>query len=319
MADKKHLQMLARGVKTWNAWRKRSRAKPDLSRALLIDRELRGIDLSEANLERTILRGTTLSRANLTGAKLQRADLRTTSLRRARLDRADLTGAILRHASLAETSVEGTVFDGCEIYGIAAWNLKGKPRTQANLIIRASTREPAIQVDDLEVAQFIYLLLNNEKIKQVVDTVGKKAVLILGRFTSERKAVLDTLKDALRRYGYLPMLFDFEKPEGRDLTETITTLARMSRFIVADITDPKSIPQELATIVPDLPSVPVAPLILASEQPYAMFEHLQRYAWVLPVVRYKDTAELLRKLPKSVIEKAENKAKRQTRRPGGNR
>jgi hypothetical protein len=317
MADNKHLQMLARGVKTWNAWRKRSRAKPDLSRALLIDRELRGINLAEANLERTILRGTTLSRANLTRANLRRADLRATSLRRARLDHADLTGAILRYASLAETSVEGTLFDGCEIYGIAAWNLKGKAKAQANLIIRASASEPAIHVDDLEVAQFIYLLLNNEKIKQVVDTVGKKAVLILGRFTSQRKAVLDALKDELRHSGYLPMLFDFDKPEGRDLTETITTLARMSRFIVADITDPKSIPQELATIVPDLPSVPVAPLIQASEQPYAMFEHLQRYGWVLPVVRYKDTAELLRKLPKSVIEKAEQKAKRQTRSPRG--
>jgi Pentapeptide repeats (8 copies) len=318
MADKKHLQMLARGVKTWNAWRKRSRAKPDLNRALLIDRELRGIDLSEANLERAILRGTTLSRANLSRANLRRADLRTTSLRRARLDHADLTGTILRHASLAETSVEGTVFEGCEIYGIAAWNLKGQPKTQANLIIRASAREPAIHVDDLEVAQFVYLLLNNEKIKHVVDTVGKKAVLILGRFTSERKAVLDALKDALRQYGYLPMLFDFEKPEERDLTETITTLARMSRFIVADITDPKSIPQELATIVPDLPSVPVAPVILASERPYAMFEHLRRYGWVLPVVRYKDTADLLGKLPKAVIEKAEKKAKRQTRSPRGN-
>jgi hypothetical protein len=313
MAEKKHLQMLARGVRTWNAWRKRSRATPDLSRALLIDRELRGIDLSEANLERTILRGTTLSRANLTGANLRRADLRATSLRRARLDRADLTGAILRYASLAETSVEGSVFERCEIYGIAAWNLKGKPKSQANLIIRASAREPAIQVDDLEVAQFVYLLLNNEKIKHVVDTVGKKAVLILGRFTAERKAVLDALKDALRRHGYLPMLFDFEKPEGRDLTETITTLARMSRFVVADITDPRSIPQELATIVPDLPSVPVAPLILASERPYAMFEHLQRYGWVLPVVRYKDTAELLEKLPRSVIEKAEKRARMQTR------
>lgn len=313
MADKKHLQMLARGVKTWNAWRKRSRARPDLSRALLVDRELRGIDLSEANLERTILRGTTLSRANLTNANLRRADLRTTSLRRARLDRADLTGAILRHASLAETSVEGTLFERCEIYGIAAWNLKGKPKSQANLIIRASAREPAIQVDDLEIAQFIYLLLNNEKIKQVVDTVGKKAVLILGRFTAQRKPVLDALKDALRQYDYLPMLFDFEKPERRDLTETITTLARMSRFIIADITDPRSIPQELATIVPDLPSVPVAPVILAGEQPYAMFEHLRRYGWVLPVVRYKDTAELLQKLSKGVIEKAERKARTQTR------
>ncbi len=318
MADKQHLRMLARGVKSWNAWRKRSRAKPDLRRALLVDRELRGINLAEANLERAILRGTTLSRANLARANLRRADLRTTSLRRARLDHADLTGAILRYASLAETSVEGTVFEGCEIYGIAAWNLKGNPKAQANLIIRASAREPAVQVDDLEIAQFVYLLLSNEKIKQVVDTVGKRAVLILGRFTAQRKAVLDALKDELRRYGYLPLLFDFARPQGRDLTETITTLARMSRFIVADITDPSSIPHELAAIVPDLPSVPVAPLILASERPYAMFEHLQRYGWVLPVVRYKDIAELLRKLPKAVIEKAEKKAKTQTRSPGRN-
>ncbi|HEU0290976.1 MAG TPA: pentapeptide repeat-containing protein [Burkholderiales bacterium] len=313
MADKKHLQMLARGVKTWNAWRKRSRVRPDLSRALLIDRELRGINLAEANLERAILRGTTLSRANLTHANLRRADLRTTSLRRARLDHAILTGAILRHASLAETSVEGSVFERCEIYGIAAWNLKGQPKVQSSLIIRASSREPAIEVDDLEVAQFIYLLLDNQKITQVVDTVGKKAVLILGRFSAERKAVLDAVKEALRSRGYLPMLFDFEKPQRRDLTETITTLARMSRFIVADLTDPSSIPQELATIVPDLPSVPVAPVILAGARPYAMFEHLRRYAWVLPVVRYRDTAELLGKLPEAVIDKAEKRAARQTR------
>jgi hypothetical protein len=310
MADKKHLEMLNRGVKAWNAWRRRSRAKPDLSRALLIDRELRGINLADANLERAILRGTTLSRANLSRANLRRADLRTASLRRARLDRADLSGAILRHTSLAETSVEETTFDSCEIYGIAAWNLKGTPRAQSNLIIRASPREPAIRVDDLEVAQFVYLLLNNEKIKRLVDTVGKKAVLILGRFSAQRKAVLDALKDELRRREYLPILFDFDKPERRDLTETVTTLARMSRFIVADITDPRSIPQELAQIVPDLPSVPVAPVILASEKPYAMFEHFKPYGWVLPLTRYKDAADLIRKLPKAVIEKAEKRAGR---------
>ncbi len=312
MADKKHLATLKRGVKAWNAWRKRSRAKPDLSRALLIDLELRGINLADANLERAILRGTTLSRANLARANLRRADLRTASLRRAKLEQADLTGAILRHTSLAETRVAGAVFDGCEIYGIAAWNLVGTPAVQSNLVIRAGVRDPAIRVDDLEVAQFVYLLLNNEKIKRVVDTVGKKAVLILGRFSAERKAVLDALKDELRRHEYLPMVFDFARPERRDLTEMVTTLARMSRFIVADITDPKSIPQELSQIVPDLPSVPVAPLILTSEQPYAMFEHFKRYGWVLPLVRYKDTADLLKKLPRSVIEKAEKKARKQT-------
>jgi hypothetical protein len=210
--------------------------------------------------------------------------------------------------------VEGSVFDRCEIYGIAAWNLKGEPKVQSSLIIRASPREPAIEVDDLEIAQFVYLLLDNQKIKQVVDTVGKKAVLILGRFTAERKAVLDAIKDALRERGYLPMLFDFEKPQGRP-TETITTLARMSRFIVADSPIEKH-PAGLATIVRICLGAGGA-LILAGERPYAMFEHLQRYSWVLPVVRYKDTAELLAKLPKAVIEKAEKKAASQTRNRAG--
>ena len=313
MADPRHLARLKRGVTAWNAWRRRSpKLVPDLSRALLIDLDLRGINLAGAHLVRTNLRQTILSRANLSHANLERADLRAASLRRARLDHANLTGAVLRHTSLAEVSVEGATFTGCEIYGIAAWNLRGSPKDQSNLIIRATPAEPAVSVDDLEVAQLVYLLLHNEKIRSVIDTVGRKAVLILGRFTPERKAVLDALRAALRGRGYLPMLFDFDEPRSRDLTETIVTLAHMSRFIIADLTDPRSVPQELTAIIPDLPSVPVVPLVLAAQKEYAMFEHWKRYPWVLPILRYKDGADLLQRLQKSVIEKAERKAQRQT-------
>ena len=90
-----------------------------------------------------------------------------------------------------------------------------------------------IIVDDLRVAQFIYLLLHNEKIRTVVDTNRKKAVLILGRFTEKRKAVLRRLWNELRKRGFLPILFDFEKPSGRNLTETVSTLAHLARFIIA--------------------------------------------------------------------------------------
>ncbi len=121
---------------------------------------------------------------------------------------------------------------------------------------------PIITVDNLEIAQFIYLLLHNEKLRDVIDTIGKKAVLILGRFTDERKAVLEAIREELRRRDYIPILFDFEKPASRDLTETVSTLAHMARFVIADITDAKSIPQELSVIVPNLPSVAVQPLIL---------------------------------------------------------
>ena len=84
---------------------------------------------------------------------------------------------------------------------------------------------------------------------EVIDTITSKAVLILGRFTEERKAVLDALREELRKRDYLPILFDFDVPATRDITETISLLARMARFVVADITDAKSIPQELAVIV----------------------------------------------------------------------
>jgi hypothetical protein len=84
------------------------------------------------------------------------------------------------------------------------------------------------------------------------------------------------------------VLFDFDRPVSRDLTQTISALARMARFIVADITDPRSILQELQAIVPNLPSVPLAPLIHTSQTEYEMFERFTRYPWVLTIYRYDD-------------------------------
>jgi len=91
------------------------------------------------------------------------------------------------------------------------------------LVIEGYGSSAAIQVDDLEVAQFIYLLLNNERIRHVIDTITSKVVLILGRFTDERKAVLEAIRDELRKRDYLPVLFDFQKPDNKDLTRTVHT------------------------------------------------------------------------------------------------
>ncbi len=150
-------------------------------------------------------------------------------------------------------------------------------------------------------------MLHNEKLRDVIDTVGKKAVLILGRFTDERLAVLEAIREELRKRDYIPILFDFEKPDSRDVTETVGLLAHMARFVIADLTDAKSIPQELSHIVPDLPSVAVQPLILKDQRPYGMFEHFQRYPWVLPIHEYESQAQLLAELAAKVIEPAEAK------------
>jgi hypothetical protein len=70
-----------------------------------------------------------------------------------------------------------------------------------------------------------------------------KVVLVLGRFSDLlRKAVLDGLRTKLRKFNLLTIIFDFDRPTDKDLTETIQMLAGMSMFVIADITSPKSTP-----------------------------------------------------------------------------
>ena len=139
-----------------------------------------------------------------------------------------------------------------------------------------------------------------------ITTITSKAVLILGRFTPERKSVLDALRKDLRKRGFLPILFDFDKPAS--LTETVSTLAHLARFVIADITDAKSIPQELQHIVPNLPSLPVQPIILSSQNEYGMFNDFRDYPWVLPLYGYDSLKALLAVLEEKVIEPAVHKA-----------
>jgi len=181
--------------------------------------------------------------------------------------------------------------------------------TNRTKLVHPFRPEPAITVDNLEVAQFVYLLLNNEKVRNFLDTISTKAVLILGRFTPERKAVLDAIRDELRRRNFVPILFDFDKPTRRDITETVSTLAHMAKFVIADLTDAKSIPQELQRIVPDLPSVPVQPILHTSDREYGMFEHFKKYPWVLAIHQYRDLPDLLANLSVKIVAPAEAKAK----------
>jgi hypothetical protein len=151
------------------------------------------------------------------------------------------------------------------------------------------------------VAQFVYLLLSSTKIRQTIDTITAKVVLILGRFTPERLSILERIREALRNRDYLPMLFNFSCPASRDLTETVSTLAHLARFVIVDLTDARSIPQELMAIVPNLPSVPVQPIVASGEAEYGMFEHFRRYPWVLEPVPYSDEEALINLLDEKVI------------------
>jgi hypothetical protein len=67
----------------------------------------------------------------------------------------------------------------------------------------------------------------------------------------------------------------------------------MAKFIVADLSDAKSILQELRGLVPNLPNVPVQPIIVSSQCEPGMFDFYKHFPWFLPVSRYVDARDII--------------------------
>jgi hypothetical protein len=300
---------------------------------LLNEADLRQADFTRSNLSSGWLPGADLRGSKLNSATARQTDFSCADLSGADCSGADLTKASLVGARLVRANLEGATLRGCYVYAVSAWNVRLDGADQTDLVITepedvhpdnpyeaervpvpsgahaiSSLSGPPLSVDGLEVAQFLYVLLNNQRLRDVIDTITSKVALVLGRFTPERKAVLDALRDELRQCGYVPVVFDFERPASRDFTETISTLAHLARFVIADITDASSIPQELQAITPSL-AVPVMPVLLDGTDGYAMFPDLLKYPWVLPIYRYTDQSDLLSSLHSQVIAPAEGKAR----------
>ena len=305
-----------------------------LEQTVLNEADLTGANLGWCNLEKAKLRKTRFHLTQLNGANLREADLydarvngcwlngadlESANLSHARIYGANLTGANLTNADLSHAKIENTnltqtmlvhtnidqaQFVNCRIFGLSIWDLKGNPKLTEGLIISPEGEEP-VKVDTLEAAQLQYVLLGNQKTGKVIDSVIRSSVLILGRF-GHRKPVLDSIRVALRAKGYIPIIFDFESPEERSLTESITLLAHLARFIVADLTDPASIPQELESIIPHV-EVVVQPLIEGNQRPYSMSrDFVTRYRkQFLPLYRYRDVEELIDNLDRMVLAPAE--------------
>jgi hypothetical protein len=164
-------------------------------------------------------------------------------------------------------------------------------------------------VDNIKVAQFIYLLLNSQEIREVIDTITSKAVLILGRFSDERKPVLDAIRDELRKHDYLPLLFDFDPTTNQTIIETVKTLAGLSRFVIADLTDARSVPQELQIIDTHCRTVAVRLIKKRGEPEYGMLD-FKNFPWfVKGRYEYENAEELIASIKENVIGPAEVKVK----------
>jgi hypothetical protein len=293
----------------WGANFSRSNLRgADFQRSTLVEADLVAAELQGANFSSALLDQAGLSNAALAQAQFQSASLRNaflggTDLTGANLNSADLSGASLEGARLISTDLTGATIDSCRVYGMSAWDVKLDRTIQRELIV-TSKGEPSLVIDNLELAQFVYLLLRREKLRGAIETLTTRTVLILGRFTPERKVILDALGDEVRANGLVPMIFDFERAATRDLTETVRILAGLSLFVIADISNPKSSPLELQATVPDY-EVPFAVILQEGEQPFAMYGDLSKYDWVLqPILSYRSSEALSKAFKPALLDRA---------------
>jgi Phage integrase family/Pentapeptide repeats (8 copies) len=137
------------------------RQEADLSWAILCQANLSG-----ANLYGAIILNADLIGANLSGAHLVEANLSMTNLTGANLRQAGLVGTVLLN-----TNLRGATLTGSIVHGASVWDTKVDEQTnQQNLVITpGAPGESKITVDNIKVAQFIYLLITNKEIRDVIE------------------------------------------------------------------------------------------------------------------------------------------------------
>jgi uncharacterized protein YjbI with pentapeptide repeats len=291
--------------------------RANLSGATLHQACLKGANLGQASLFRASLKSAVLCQASFFKADLSEADLSESNLEGANLQEAVLERTNLRSvnaananlcfATLLKANLEHAVLDNCAVYGTSLWDVSLAEARQRDLDIMPA-QEPVLSVDSLQTAQLVGMLLHHERARYEVFSITLNTVLVIGRFPPDRKPVLEAVKEALRRGDYSPLVLDFHLPGSGDKNEIVKTLGRMSRFVVADLTDDRRIAQTLDAVVHFLPSIPIQPVAEEGREAGVLDSHYFKYRWVLPFWRFKDRADLADRFGLEVIAPAERKA-----------
>lgn len=270
----------------------------DLSRLVILKPFAEGIRLPGSVWEGSVIDEGDFSRANFTGATF-----RNTKFNKTIFTDADFSGATFINCNLNRVNLVGANFHVKEItetvvYGISAWDLKTPgDLKQSKLVIERTSElysdlvaqgKVPMMVDDIELAQFVFYLSNHKKLRDTLNVLNQQGVLILGRFSDGGLQRLDTIREWLRGKGYMPMIFDFVRPDNLSLTETVVTMAGLAKFVVADLSG-GSVPAELAAILSQIRK----PVVVFG-RPYALLPDLEDQSSLLTIEG--DDSTLLRDL-----------------------
>lgn len=300
-------QLVRQGAKVWNAWRERSPgsvsfAKPhwydspgrgkvqvkgrnrldfsgmNLSGVSIFAAFAEGLDLHGSTFEGTHFEEGDFSRANFSGSTFRNSKFNKTILTGANFDGATFVNCNLNRINLVGASFRVSEITETVVYGIAAWDLQTSDDMKQSKLVIERTYElysdlirdgkVPMMVDDIELAQFVYYLTNHKKMRDALNILNEKGVLLLGRFKDGGLERLYSMREWFQRSGYMAMIFDFARPDNLSLTETIVTMAGLSKFVVVDLSG-SSVPAELQAILSQIKKP-----ILAFGDPYALFQDL---------------------------------------------
>ena len=259
---------------------------------------LQNADLTSAvfdfcNLEYALLIHSNLNQSSFKRANLEGANLSDTSLFKTNFSNAILSGSSLMWAKIIETNFRNSDLTNTRVYGASIWNSDLENSMQSNIII-SKRNEFDITVDNLEIAQFLYLIISNKKIKNIIDTLTSKIILILGNFSPERKEILDKLKVKLSQLNYIPVVFDFQKPSNKDFIEPISIIAGLSKFVIADFTNPRIVIEEVPAIARNSSTVILPILETGCREPETLYNLRINLRSIAHTVYYENINDLLK-------------------------
>jgi len=256
--------------------------------------DMRGMHFYGTRIHSAFAEGLNLSGSRFIDAEIEegdfsRADFSNCTFKNTRFNKTIFTqacfsGATFINCNLNRVNLVEAQFDVKEItetvvYGISAWDISlSDDSKQSKLIIEKSYElysdfiargELPLMVDDIELAQFVYYLSNHKKMRDTINVLNHRGVLLLGQFREGGLERLYKLRQWLQERGYMPMIFDFTRPDSLSTNETIVTMAGLSKFVLADLAGP-SVPAELTEIFSSIKR----PLLAFGKHPYALFPNL---------------------------------------------
>lgn len=225
-----------------------------------------------------------MSSAGFPGADFSGSMIRKVYCRGTDFSNARFVDCVLNNSTFIGVNFSGALIEGCNVYGVSAWEILLDDKTiQKELFLHrdnfsrkdlATRSDNPSFVDDIALAQFLYFISQENGFGKSLKQLNKRSVLLLGKFREGGLELLKSVGDILRKWNYIPIIFDFEPSAHTNLIENVLTMAGMSKLVLANL-EGSSVPAELAKVASNFRTPVIAWIHDARhDQVYAMFKDL---------------------------------------------